>query len=898
MSHDRLSEQVRLLGSILGETIAELEGKRLQDRVEQIRTLAKEWRGGRSEAAQELSSVVGNLDANEMDVVARAFAWWFVLVNLAEERERVRVLRDRSDEAAREGKLVEESLEEAISLARKTADLGALLESFLVEPVLTAHPTEARRRVVAARTDALRDLLREIEARGLDHDRELLLREQIAALWTTDPMRRHRPTVMDEVRSGLIVFDSTLFEAVARLHRSVAMEIGESASSVPVLFRFASWIGGDRDGNPNVTPAVTRQTLIEHAQTAVRLHRRAIERLHGHLSVARSRGGEDLQPLIDRDIEILGEELSSGTERLEPEPIRWKLALLWRRLGQTLASLDSFQEGRRIVWQQGAIRSADELLEDLSAIDASLRRAGLGRLADGRFALVLLQARIFGLHLAPLDVRQHAEKFESLLQNLFRRYAITEDWSALDESERLAILERELSGSRPLTSSATDLTDEERELTDTFSTIAWAHATFGVQSIATVILSMTTRASDLMGALLLLRDAGVREVDVVPLFETIDDLRNGAGVLRRLFDSATWREHLDQRGRTQQIMIGYSDSNKDGGYLAANWHLYQAQQSMAGVCADAGIRPLFFHGRGGSIGRGGGPANRAILAQPAGTVQGALRLTEQGEVIADRYGDPEVADRHMGQIVNAVIRMTLEPPPEPSARWVDAIDEMARVAEREYRDLVHETPELTDYFHQTTPVGILPELNIGSRPASRKSGGGIGSLRAIPWVFAWTQTRVNLPGWYALGAGIEGWAGSDEEHWTELRTMYRDWRFFAAVIDNAQMSMRKADLRIARFYSQLADERVRSVVWPRIESEYVRTRAAILRITGCDELLGGDSWLSSSIQLRNPYIDPMNAIQVALMRRLREADGSEREWMLDAILVCVNGISGGLRNTG
>ena len=898
-NHDALSDQVRLLGSILGETIAELEGPRLQELVEQIRTLAKEWRGGATEAADELIEVVSALDPSEMDVVARAFAWWFVLVNLAEERERVRVLRERGAEAQERGEPLAESAEEGVLLAGGREAAKELIRGLRIEPVLTAHPTEARRRVVASRVDSLREVLRQVETDGLDARNEAALREQIAALWATDPMRRQRPTVMDEVRSGLIAFESTLFEAVARLHVTLAEATGTRAAEVPVVFRFASWIGGDRDGNPHVTAEVTRETILEHARTAVRLHRRSIERLHGHLSVSGRRGGRDLAPLIDRDTELLGPSLSAGTERLASEPIRRKLALTWRRLGQTLASLEHVGDHGRVVWQRGAIESADVLLDDLLAIESSLRDAGLDRLADGRFALVIVQARIFRFHLAPLDVRQHAERFESLLANLFARYGICGNWETLEEEQRLRILARELEMARPLVGAATDLPPEDRELTDTLRAIAWAHETFGTDSVAALILSMTTRASDLLGAMLLLRDAGVVNVDVVPLFETIEDLRNGPEVLKTLFRSEHWRGHLQRRGNTQQIMIGYSDSNKDGGYLAANWHLYQAQRAMAATCAGAGVRPLFFHGRGGSIGRGGGPANRAILAQPPGTVRGGLRLTEQGEVIADRYGDPDVADRHIGQIVNAVVAMSAREPVEPEPAWLATMQEMADVAEREYRALVHELPELVTYFHETTPVDVLPEMNIGSRPASRKGGGGIEHLRAIPWVFAWTQTRVNLPGWYGLGTALERRATSSDAGESALEEMYARWPFFQAVIDNAQMSMRKADLRIAELYSKLASDEARRAVWPRLEAEFLRTRDAILRLTGEKRLLGADSWLSTSIDLRNPYIDPMNAMQVALMRRLRDTeDADERRWMLDAVLACVNGIAGGLRNTG
>lgn len=893
-----LPEQVRMLGSILGDTISELEGSEMLDLVERVRTLSKAHREGDAAAGDRLLELIGSLSLREIDVVSRAFAWWFVLVNLVEEGERVRVIQRRRAEAWRDGRVVEESIEEAVALLRrKGVDVPKTLAGILVEPVLTAHPTEARRRVVAGRVEAIRELIRNGSE---DHSAEALeteLREQVAALWATSINRTQQPTVMDEVRSGLLIFESTLFDATARVHQRIGSLAGLTAGEVPVMFRFASWIGGDRDGNPNVTPEITRATLIEHARTAVRLHRRAIERLHGHLSVSERRAGRELASLIRRDEELLGEEEVRDVRRLEAEPVRQKLALTWRRLGRTLESLDSAFEDS-LDWDRAAFRTSAELIADLEAVHESLLRAGLGRLAEGRFARVLLQARIFGFHLAPLDMRQHADRFNALLADRFRTYGIENEWLETAEDRRIEILLEQLRTRRPLVGVTTELRDDDRDLYDTLSTMAWAQRTLGEESSSTLILSMTQSASDLLGALLLARDAGVKSLDVAPLFETIEDLRNGAAVLSRLFALPEWREHLRARGDVQQIMIGYSDSNKDGGYLAANWYLYQAQRAMTAACEEAGIRPRFFHGRGGTIGRGGGPANRAILAQPPGTVRGGLRLTEQGEVISDRYSDPEIADRHIGQVLNAVIRMGVTENVAPREPWVDALERMAQIAEREYRSLIQQSPELIDYFHQTTPLDVLPELNIGSRPAKRKGAGGLESLRAIPWVFAWSQSRVTLPGWYGLGSALTEWRGETPSNSALLREMYSGWPFFQAVVDNAQMSMRKADLRIARLYAGLAEPEVRDAVWPRIQREFERTEAALLEITGNAQLLGEESWLSRSIDLRNPYIDPMNAIQVALLERLRSCPDQERSGILNALLVTLNGVAGGLRNTG
>jgi len=535
-------------------------------------------------------------------------------------------------------------------------------------------------------------------------------------------------------------------------------------------------------------------------------------------------------------------------------------------------------------------------------IQASLRGHRGARLADGRLGNLVRQAEVFGFHLATLDVRQHADRHRAALAEVFARYGLAEDYVALSEERRCALLTAELLDARPLAPARLDFSAETNETLEVFRVIRRAHERVGAQAIESYIISMTTQPSDVLGVLLMAKDAGVADaLDVVPLFETIGDLHAAPAIMAQLFANPAYAAHVQRRGRGQQIMIGYSDSNKDGGYLTANWELHLAQRALPAVCEAHGIRLTLFHGRGGTIGRGGGPTNRAILAQPPESVRGRIKITEQGESITNRYGVAELAHRHLEQVIHAVLLTSGRRPALPQARggaWEAALHDLSAGAERTYRAFVHDSPAMLDYFHAATPINDIGRLNIGSRPARRRATAAISDLRAIPWVFAWTQSRAELPGWYALGSALAEWAREDEARWALLRTMYAEWPFFRAMIDNAQVSMGKADMPIAGVYGTLADCEACARVYQALAEEFERTAAAILRLTGQAELLDQAPWLQRAIRLRNPYIDPMNYIQVALLRRLRAAAGEDAEALHDVVLLSVNGIAAGLRSTG
>ncbi len=523
------------------------------------------------------------------------------------------------------------------------------------------------------------------------------------------------------------------------------------------------------------------------------------------------------------------------------------------------------------------------------------------RLADGRLARLIRSVEIFGFHLASLDVRQHARRHRSAISEIFARFKVFADYEALAEADKIAVLTREILSERPLTALPV-FSDETNQTVLLFRLIRRAHREVDPEAVTAYITSMTTSVSNLLEVLLFAKDAGLfGQIDIVPLFEMVGDLENAPSLMTELFANEAYRRHLAERDGQQQIMIGYSDSGKDGGYLRANWMLYRAQRQLAETCEKQGVRLTLFHGRGGTLGRGGGPANRAILAQPPESVRGRIKLTEQGEVISSRYANPDIAHRHLEQLVNAVLLTSgRRPVYDRQAEWNATMDGLSDTAYRKYRSLV-EKPEFIPYFHQSTTIDHIDALNIGSRPSRRGATQDIGDLRAIPWVFAWTQTRVNLPGWYGVGSAIEAWIdGPDsEDRLAELRGMYQEWPFFRTVLDNVQLGMAKADMDIASLYADLAEDHVRTAVFDDIREEFERTRAGLLAIVQADGLLQDDVWLRRSIRVRNPYVDPMNLVQIALLRKLRDnPDAPEADEWREAVLLAVNGIATGLQNTG
>jgi phosphoenolpyruvate carboxylase len=923
-TQDRLRYWIRTLGNLLGETIIEQEGQELFDLEEEIRALAKAWRAGDRLAQHQITTLVSILveEVPRALAVLKAFTTYFQLVNLAEEAQRVHILRRRADAAYEQKMPMPETLANAALRLQaeglSTEEVRDLVAGLLIMPVFTAHPTESKRRTVLYKLKTIANILREMDTVDLLHsereEKEQQLRENIVLLWQSDEMRDRPPTVMDEVRNGLYFFEETLFDLVPRIYREMERALdgaypGEPFELPPFL-RYGSWVGGDRDGNPFVKVETTEETLRAQKDAVLELYDREVEALYDHLSSGRNRVGfsQAFLESLARDFALVPGEEREVLDRFEQEPYRQKLIMMFRRLEATRAE-------NRKPWRERepnprAYAGAAEFLADLRLIDESLKENKGERLAHGRLWDLIRQVEVFGFHLATLDIRQHSDRHRAAMAEVLARYGLADHYERMEEAERVALLQREIAGLRPLTARL-DFGDETNETVALFRLIRRARQIVGPDAIQTYIISMTTQVSHVLEVLLFARDAGLfGAIDVVPLFETIEDLRAAPQIMTQLFQNEVYQRHLAALGNRQQIMIGYSDSNKDGGYLMANWMLFQAQRGLARVCDDFGVKLTLFHGRGGTVGRGGGPANRAILAQPPESVRGRIKLTEQGEVISGRYSNRDIAHRHLEQLVTAVMLTSgRRPHYEQEVLWAAIMDELSETAYRKYRALV-EKPAFLHFFHEATPIDQISLLNIGSRPARRKATTDISDLRAIPWVFAWTQSRVNLPSWYGVGAALEEWSQAEDSagdgeaaRLVRLREMYQSWPFFRTVLDNVQMGLCKGDMPIASLYAELTDAETRRQVFDDILDEYERTKRLVLAVTGFGELLENESWLQRSIKLRNPYVDPLNYIQVALLERLRaQPDPKERpantRAMRDAVLLSVNGVAAGLQNTG
>jgi phosphoenolpyruvate carboxylase len=899
-----LSATIHLLGETLGEVLRAEESEAIFDTEERIRALAKGRRAGDPVAAEALAAAVAALPGDAARATASAFAVYFDLVNLAEEAERVRALRER--ERISHPTPPGESVGDAIARLRgrgvSANEMARLLRRLRIEVVLTAHPTEAKRRTALSKLQRIAEILRRLRSSDLlpreREDVEGALRAEITSLWLTDRARTVRPAVTDEVRTGLYFVGAVFWEAIPRINADLDAALRAHYPGIaapPGWLTLASWIGGDRDGNPTVVADLTAETLRLHRGLAIERHRRSLQDLARRLSVSGRRCPPP--PALAAWLEArrpLPAHVAYLEERYAGEPYRLALALLAAdletasRQAMTARLLEETPLRARV-----DVRSLQEVLDQVAA-------AVPAPLASERLAVLRTQLATFGLHAARLDIREDSGRLTAVIGAMLDALGLARGFAEADDPGRTDILLRLLTAPAPPAADlarAAAATEPGAETWRLFRLIARARAVYGAAVLGPFIVSMTRGPADLLGVLLLARWTGGEAGPIVPLFETLDDLDAAPAVLRALFDLEPYRTHLASVGGEQMVMIGYSDSNKDSGYLAANWSLYRAQEAVARVCRERGVDLTIFHGRGGSVARGGGPAGRAIRAQPPGTVRGRFRMTEQGETIASRYSDPDLAHRHLEQIVSAVLLTSAdEPRRAETPGWRDAMDLMAGAALAAYRGLV-EKPGFIEYWRAATPIDEIARLRLGSRPTARRGGAMTRQgVRAIPWVFSWMQSRFNLPGWFGLGAGLAAVDGG------RLREMYAGWPFFRAVLDNAEMSLLKADMDIAALYSALVPDRaLADEVFGAIEGEYVRTRDAILDATSHRELMDGDPVIQRSVQLRNPYVDPLNYLQVAMLRRLRalpDPEGAQAEVWREVIVLTVNGIAAGLRNTG
>ncbi|MEZ6094283.1 MAG: phosphoenolpyruvate carboxylase [Pirellulaceae bacterium] len=913
---EKISADIRLLAGLLGEVIADQEGPAHLELEESIRRCSKAARAGDASAIESLQSIIAKVtdDLEATTTVLKAFTIYFYLINLAEVRQRIRVLRSRGHEAEKTETPIRESIADAVAslhaAGAKPAEIQALLNQMFVSPVFTAHPTESQRKTVLM-------ILQKIDAilKQLDRDELLLsernafvaeLRRQIVLLWQSDETRSRKPTVMDEVRNnGIYYFENTLFEVIPDIYQQLERELNnvfpDTQWQVPPFLRYGSWIGGDRDGNPFVTCDITEEALRTHKEEILKQYNIEVDRLYSELSSSNHRVGISQQLLesIERDREVCTDSELELLDRFSSEPYRQKMLVMFWRLRTT-------RDDNQAAWtnsskQSRGYASVEAFRDELLLVDRSLRDHQGATIADGSLKKLIRMVDVFGFHLASLDIRQHANRHREAIADVFSRFG-AKNYLELSDAEKIQWVEQEIRSRRPLTAQL-DYNDTTNESIRLMRLIKRAHDAVGPNSISTYIISMTTSELNVLELLLLCRDAGLLgRIDLVPLFETIDDLVNAPEVMRRLYQNEVYQEHLRLRGNRQQIMIGYSDSNKDGGFLRANWMLYRAQRTLSAVANELNIEQVLFHGRGGSLGRGGGPANRAILAQPPESVQGRIKITEQGEVISARYGNRRIARRHLEQLTHAVLCSGMPSRQEPAAatgEWVDVMEAISQSSYNAYRSLV-ERPEFLSFFESATPIRFIDRLNLGSRPARRKKTAAISDLRAIPWVFAWTQSRLYIPSWYGVGTGFDEWIGKDDKRLNQLKAMYRDWAFFRTAIDNVHLGLGRSDLSVGEVYSKLASESVRQAIWPLLTDEYRRTEKRILEISGQSEVLGTEPWLRDSIRKRNPYVDPLNLLQAELSRQSASLAENDPRWeQLElALLLSVNGIAAGLRNVG
>ncbi len=920
-----LIEDIRLLGRILGDVIREQEGVAAYELVEQVRKLSVAFRrDADQEADRALKKLLKSLSGDQTVSVIRAFTYFSHLANLAEDRHHIR----RRAVHERAGDTQEGSIEVALSrlrwagIAPKT--ISQTLAGSYVAPVLTAHPTEVQRKSIL---DAERDIAQllatrdDIQVRAQLYNtakdaltpRELAaneaqLRARVAQLWQTRLLRYSKLTVADEIENALSYYEATFLREIPKIYADLESELGQYP--VHSFLRMGQWIGGDRDGNPNVTAQTLQYALSRQAEVALRHYLTEVHYLGGELSLS----ARLVQ--VSAEMEALAQRSPDTNQHRVDEPYRRALTGVYARLAATLKDLTGGEAARHAVAPQNPYVSAEAFLADLRVIHASLKSHHGQALAAERLHPLIRAVEVFGFHLATVDLRQSSDKHEEVVAELLAKARIEVSYSALDEAEKRTLLLRLLNDARPLRVVGASYSDHARGELAIFEAALVMRQRYGHQAIRHYIISHTETVSDLLEVLLLQKEVGLmrgtldgdarNDLIVVPLFETIEDLRNAAPIMRDFYALPGVAALVQRSGGEQDIMLGYSDSNKDGGIFTSNWELYRAEIALVELfdelATSHGIQLRMFHGRGGTVGRGGGPSYQAILAQPPGTVRGQIRLTEQGEVIASKYANPEIGRRNLETLVAATLEATLLQPTKPATKaFLDAAAQLSLASMGSYRALVYETPGFTDYFFNSTPIREIAELNIGSRPASRKASQKIEDLRAIPWGFSWGQCRLTLPGWYGFGSAVDAFVNTDgkdpKSQLALLQKMYRQWPFFRTLLSNMDMVLAKSDLALASRYSELVtDARLRKKVFTAIEAEWQRTADALTRITGEKQRLTHNAALARSIKHRFPYIDPLHHLQVELVRRWRAGQGDER--VQTGIHISINGIAAGLRNTG
>jgi phosphoenolpyruvate carboxylase len=955
-----LRQDIRILGNALGQAIQRHGGndvfltvERLRNDCIRLRECTALLQTATSEEATHLqteisqltetiSRTVASCDLDTAIDVIRAFTVYFHLVNTAEQYHRIR--RRRAHETNATSIPSHGSLDALIQFLQKnqldSPTVQHLLNQLNINLVFTAHPTEATRRSLITKSRHIADLLESHDQAQHMTPKELrnwqhTLTGTIDLLWRTDAVRQVRPQPLDEIKMGIYYLDEILYDALPDLYREFEelLEQAYPGVSIPPFLRLGSWIGGDQDGNPFIGPDTLLNALHLQRGYVISHYRNTIQKLAGEYS--QSLNHASITPALKQSLEHdarrmpdYNHELGSQTAL---EPYRRKLSFTWKRLEATLASTNSpdsgFINGKNTTnsdVETIAYQKSEDLLHDLRLVKTSLQADGEHELAQGELSKLIRQVELFGFYFAPLDVRQHSERHAAALAELLTVTGLyPDDYTTLDEDQKLGILENLLNDPRILSRPNLQLSNETCHILNTFHAIRQARDAFGNSAITCYIISMSHTVSDLLEAQFFCKEAGIQDLQLVPLFETITDLDGCIEILETAFNHYAYKKYLQHCQQRQQVMLGYSDSSKDGGILTSSWELYKAQQRLAELGKRHHIHITMFHGRGGAIGRGGGPIYEAILGQPPGSVNGSIRITEQGEMLSFKYGLHEIAMRNMELVIGGVIQASIpnndiieqQVHPHPTQAWVKTMETISNSAHERYRQLIYQDPDFLSFFEQATPILELGWLNIGSRPARRTVGRAIDELRAIPWVFSWMQSRYVLPSWYGVGGALEAYIEEQPEQLQQLQHMYQAWPFWRAFLDNLQMTLSKADMHIAQNYAQLvADEKIRTRISQHIQQEYERTSRMVIKIVGGRELLDTSPVLQESIRRRNPYVDPLSYFQVSLLRRLRALGGplmldtqtqafaspeeQERARLTYAVLLTINGIAAGVRNTG
>jgi phosphoenolpyruvate carboxylase len=908
----RLRSDIRLLGKILGDTVKDQEGAPVFDLVERIRqTSLRFHRDDDEPARRELAEILDGMSISETVMIVRAFSYFSHLANIAEDQNNIR--QNRAQDLAG-AKPRADTLKDSIRLAREAGITPReLLEFFataLASPVLTAHPTEVRRKSTIDREMEIAAVLQRRERTHLTPDEIAASEEELCravlTLWKTNLLRRTKLTVLDEVANGLSFYGYTFLREVPALHCALddLLQDGDNAGPdtddrLKTFLRMGSWIGGDRDGNPFVTAEVLRDTLRMQGSQIFTYYLDELHELGGELSLSAHLA--DVSP----QLRTLAERSPDKSAHRAEEPYRLAVSGIYARLTATAHAL-KLQTVRRPVGEAERYASAEDFKADLDVLHQSLIANNSRVIARGRLRQLRRAADCFGFHLASLDIRQNSAVHERTIGELLEAATPGTSYAHLSEEKRIPLLLRELRTTRPLTSVFVAYSEETQSELAIFRAAAEAHTTYGATVIPQCIISMAQGISDILEVAVLLKEVGLvsprgrSSLNIVPLFETIEDLRNSAQIMDQLLSLPDYRNLVHSQGDLQEVMLGYSDSNKDGGFVTSGWELYKAEIGLIKVFEKHGVRLRLFHGRGGSVGRGGGPSYDAILAQPGGAVNGQIRITEQGEIISSKYSNAEVGRHNLEILAAATLQASLLQPKQsaPRPEYITAMEEISALAYSAYRNLVYETDGFQDYFWASTVITEISTLNIGSRPASRKKTRSIEDLRAIPWVFSWAQCRLMLPGWYGFGTAVNEWVSKNPDKGLGfLQELYREWPFFQTLLSNMDMVLSKSSIAIASRYAELLpDEALREKIFGRIRTEWQNSVTALMACMNHERLLQGNPLLERSIRNRFPYLDPLNHVQVELLKAHRAENADEQ--VLRGIQLTINGISAGLRNSG